>query len=458
MVKHKTQNKDKLTSTSQFLRSHRDHGVNLAVHHAAPAPAPAPAAPRINWFDNKKSITATTLLLSLELAIVESIYIGIWTTKTTILDENLSPGRITSRVDHSYEICNVAAINNYSMQSQFVYHILNGFYVAFRLIHLFQAQLCQWKSTRDPLSMAQKRCNVFMIVIGLINIVLPLILMFYMVDHADLTIRQASDKSFGESIHKRVGFYHMMGFFWMWLIDILVFIVAWLGGQGGAVICEGSENPCTCASSTCCMSGCFGCVMLCVAYDYPGVHHSLNNKLQFVSLDLRVQSWQSRNISGDGDVDVDAEDSIMLDDEYNYNVEIKGDSYENVDFYQSYYIYDNCKPFHIHQTNYAGIKYKGARFDNIISVSGDEYELYVYCQRRYDVDAFIGCTIHKLDRIDIIIGRFYIDFLGCSSFDAITAAVDSAQDNNDTNTNSTSIVQHLVFTVCYDAFIVNMNH
>ena len=38
-------------------------------------------------------------------------------------------------------------------------------------------------------------------------------------------------------------------------------------------------------------------------------------------------------------------------------------------------------PFYVDSTNEAGLNYKGARFDNIIAVSDDEYQIYVYCHR-----------------------------------------------------------------------------
>ena len=436
-----------LDGHAQPVRSD-NNGINPVVNAGVPGPA-APAAIHLASpdFAGYKSVCRTTILLLVELAIIEAVYIIIWTTKTTISQHTLSPGRITSNLDHSHDLCNVSDLNDHSMESQFIYHVLNAVYVAFRLIYLFQAQLCQWKPNRDQTSCEQKRCNWAISLLGLVNIILPLVLMFTMVDRANPTIKDVTDHGFGESIKKTVGSYHIMGLFWMWIFDVLIFVVAWIGGHGGGhgAICDpdfgtinanDEQSHWGSAIAWCALLVFFFFIALLAVSSNRGVAHSLNNGVRFVSLDVRLSN-QTINITSNYTA------------EYNYDIAINGDEYLDDDSYQSY-IYKKCMPFYVDSTNKAGLNYKGARFDNIIAVSDDEYQIYVYCHRNL-IRSEIGCEIHKLARDDVIIARYWIDFLDCRSFDNITAAVVMSSENKTT-------LHNVVFGVCYDAFIVNMNN
>ena len=299
MVRHQVSGNstETLDGHPQPVRSD-NNGINPVVNANGPA---APAAIHLTSpdFEAYKSVRRTTILLLVELAIIEAVYIIIWTTKTTVSQQTLSPRTIKSNLDHSHDLCNVSQLNDHSMESQFIYHVLNAVYVAFRLLYLFQAQLCQWKQNRDQKSYEQKGCNVAISLLGLVNIILPLVLMFTMVSRANPTIKDVTDDRFGESIKKTVGSYHIMGLFWMWIFDILIFVVAWLGGHGGAhgAICDpdfgtinaNDEQPYWVnAIFSCVLFGIFFFVALLVVSHNRGVEHSLNNGVKFVSLDVRL--------------------------------------------------------------------------------------------------------------------------------------------------------------------------
>ena len=449
----------------------------------------------------KKIVFHTTVVLVIELLVIELLHTIIWVTGNNSFNSETS---IDSYLHNSHTNCNINAMNQYKTQKEDTYQLLHIGLVFIRILYLVQAQKCQWKfnDTRDKSS--QKKCSQLMTCLGLINETWVCVLIIYMLMNA--AIKDASDNGFGKSGDYTVGFYKLKPLCWLWIIDMVIFAGAWVSGHYGDMAGEecfdkhssrqdNNVKPSTNRVRACVMSESLCCFFVAISLLIlqESEHSSLDSSDRFISFQLQL----------DNNIDIDIDNKISqinntisciyehLNIGYNYttsidghneyiqysceingdtSVTINGDGYTDLvsilnsnktaeingsddtfTAWKNTSLYETCLPFHVNEKNYAGVRYKGARFDDIVVGGSHEYQfyqIYLFCQYSNAITEFVECSIHKVEREDVIMATFYVNFLSCTTFSNITAAVEFS-------TTNYTLFQNLLFTVCFDEFVVN---
>ena len=400
--------------------------------------------------ESKKEVTCCTWFLLIELIIITIVNAVLWSDK--------KPSVITTNLDNTQEICNIQAINDHKQDAVSIYHILQICYVVLRLIYLLYVQGCQLRLGSSQTKSRQTFCNSLMIVLGFISTMFSNALLIYIGCFDSQTIEETTDHVFITQDTHSIGFYNTFGFTCMWAIDALIFMTVWLchcSHKGAVYFYEIYNSSCNtrydiweygygCASFCVVGYGLLTCVML--------IGMATDNDItvrtgdEFVSLDLKMVDMSNSSRSGiyrynysntmTQDTDTTGDDLVLM--------TINDPAHEM-------YIYGHCATFDINNKNYANVKYKGARFDNVASCDSDDTEycqIYAYCEHLKGDHDFINCYIHKLDLQDNVISSFYVSPNTCKTVNNImTAAV----------WDNTTAIQLLdvVFTVCYDSFVVD---
>ena len=76
------------------------------------------------------------------------------------------------------------------------------------------------------------------------------------------------------------------------------------------------------------------------------------------------------------------------------------------------YLFETCHPFHASAMNYADVRYNGAKFDDI-AVDGKFSYFVKYSNAASE---FVECSIHKVEREDVILAIFHLNFLSSATF------------------------------------------